>query len=157
MSAIYLLPAASMAMAEGFQKLAIVAGPSLEPASPEPANTATSPAGVTERITLFSKSATYTTPAASVARPWGDLNLAFVPSPLTKPCVCIALPARMTHAGADVKLLMRRMFWFKASAMYRTLPLGSSASPVGREFASGPRRVRTAAVVVFTERRRPFS
>lgn len=76
-----------MAIAEGFQKLATDARPSLDPAAPEPANTATRPAGVTERMTVFSKSATYTTPAESVARPAGELNLAFVPKPLMKPCV----------------------------------------------------------------------
>jgi len=104
-------------MAEGFQKLATKEGPSLKPAAPEPANTVTSPAGVTERMTQFSESATNTTPAASVARPWGELNFALVPTPFTKPCVCIALPARMLQVGVDKMSMMRRTLWFRLSAI----------------------------------------
>jgi hypothetical protein len=68
-------------------------------------------------MTLFSKSATYTTPDESVAKPWGERNFAFVPAPFTKPCVCIALPARMPTVGLEEMLMMRRMLWLKASAM----------------------------------------
>lgn len=112
------MPASSMAMAEGLRKLAVaVARPSLEP-EPTPAKMAASPAGVTERMTLFAKSATRSTPVpASTASPCGSLNLALVPIPLAKPCVWVVEPARILHVGAAAVMLMRRMFWFNASAM----------------------------------------
>src|SRR5262245_26812924 len=85
-SATYRVPEPSTAIPDGFQKRAANPEPSALPLLPaNPASVVTLPFGAIRRIVWLPESATYSTPATSIATARGRLNRAADPVPSTAP------------------------------------------------------------------------
>ena len=104
-SAITKLPAPSTSSPLGPLRLDVKAGPLTVLWLLLPATVVTTPAGVTFLIRLLPKSAINKLPAASKARPAGELNEALVPVPSAKPCVKL-VPAKVVTTPACVTFRM---------------------------------------------------
>src|SRR5688572_6192793 len=112
-SAIYRLPALSIARFPGSENRALLPVPSASPALPlNPAIVLTTPAEEILRNTWFLESATYTFPFESTATPDGPLNRADAPVPSAVPGPP-AEPASVDTTPAEVIL---RILQFSLSA-----------------------------------------
>ncbi len=102
LSAIKMLPLASMATPTGQLKIAAVPVPSAKAPAPLPARVVTTPPGETFRTRLLPQSPTTTLPPASMPTPEGQLKEADSPSPLAN--AIDPLPASELTAPEGVTL-----------------------------------------------------
>jgi hypothetical protein len=150
----YRRPALSIVISNMELKLAEAPTPSrgFGAATPFPARVDTSPAGVTLRIQALFLSATYIVPRASTETAAGELNLAFVPNPSTRPAACcparvVVKPVVVTTRIALLPESATRRFWLRVTTMPRG-DLKLAAAPAPSTSAGAPLPDSTVTILL---------